>query len=234
MLKAAIEKIIDLKKPGFIEIDGKKYKDDSYSPVFEKFPNCLNVSNLTGLVDYANNPPEQWETDFFIHVADYNEVALYQGAIGDFQQRAAVIMAESRPCQFEFGKYLDPETFKIGLHSQFISNDDTAHILNFISHVKFGAESNIEDDGVTQTVTAKMGASSLMKETKIKPIVSLQPYRTFNEIEQPESEFLFRMKGDSDGLRLMLTECDGERWKQTAIQRIAEYLKTNTKVPVIA
>lgn len=66
-----------------------------------------------------------------------------------------------------------------------------------------------------------------MKDNKIvKPIVQLKPYRTFIEIDQPESEFLLRLH---DGMKVALYEADGGAWKLQARTNIAEYLKTELR-----
>ena len=68
-----------------------------------------------------------------------------------------------------------------------------------------------------------------------KPIVRLSPYRTFREIEQPESQFLLRIRTDDRGnAEVALFEADGGVWRNEARLRIAEYLKEHIKVSVIA
>lgn len=93
-----------------------------------------------------------------------------------------------------------------------------------------------EDDGVTQKAT--VGRSVAFKENKkIKPIVSLQPYRTFGDIEQPSSNFLFRLHQSHDGksVQCMLTEADGGVWKQVAMQSIKDWFeRQGLNVPIIA
>lgn len=56
----------------------------------------------------------------------------------------------------------------------------------------------------------------------IKPIVTLQPYRTFLEVEQPVSDFLLRV--DKEG-GIALHQADGGAWKLAAKRSIAAYLK---------
>lgn len=51
------------------------------------------------------------------------------------------------------------------------------------------------DNGVTQTVEARQGVS-LNAMVDVKPRVMLRPFRTFLEVEQPESEFLLRVDPD--------------------------------------
>ena len=79
------------------------------------------------------------------------------------------------------------------------------------------------DDGFTQTVVVRKGIVT-KGTTAVKPIVKLKPYRTFNEVDQPESEFLVRL---SDGAQVALYEADGGAWKLRARRNIADYLKEN-------
>ena len=51
--------------------------------------------------------------------------------------------------------------------------------------------------------------------------VELAPYRTFLEVEQPSSSFIFRMK---NGPRGAIFEADGGAWRNQAILNIKEYL----------
>ena len=55
--------------------------------------------------------------------------------------------------------------------------------------------------------------------------VTLRPYRTFTEVTQPESEFVFRMKDDSMSVYCALFEADGGAWKREAMKNIKEHLE---------
>lgn len=60
--------------------------------------------------------------------------------------------------------------------------------------------------------------------------VKLKPYRTFLEVDQPVSEFIFRMKQDKyDGVLCALFEADGGAWKMEATERIKKYLESELK-----
>jgi hypothetical protein len=55
--------------------------------------------------------------------------------------------------------------------------------------------------------------------------VNLAPYRTFQEIEQPSSPFLFRIKGTpGEGVQCALFEADGGAWRLDAVARIEAWL----------
>lgn len=59
---------------------------------------------------------------------------------------------------------------------------------------------------------------------EIKPRVMLRPFRTFLEVEQPESEFLLRVDPD-EGIGFF--EADGGIWKLEAKKNIADYFLKN-------
>jgi hypothetical protein len=52
--------------------------------------------------------------------------------------------------------------------------------------------SSSEDSGITQKVGMKTGAVLKTTET-LRPRVTLAPFRTFREVVQPASEFIFRV-----------------------------------------
>ena len=74
-------------------------------------------------------------------------------------------------------------------------------------------------------VTIKTGIASV-GEAEVPNPVTLAPYRTFPEIEQVESKFIFRMK---EGPLAAIFEADGGAWKNEAMKRIKEYLVENLK-----
>jgi hypothetical protein len=83
------------------------------------------------------------------------------------------------------------------------------------------------DDGVTQQVTTRKGLAFGVENTPVPRIVTLMPYRTFAEVDQPASTFILRLKqGQREGEppQAALFEADGGRWKLEAIQSIREYL----------
>ena len=59
---------------------------------------------------------------------------------------------------------------------------------------------------------------------EVKPRVLLRPFRTFLEVEQPESEFLLRVHPE-EGIGFF--EADGGIWKLEAKKNIADYFNTN-------
>lgn len=69
-----------------------------------------------------------------------------------------------------------------------------------------------------------MARVALNAVVEIKPRVMLRPFRTFLEVEQPESEFLLRVDPD-EGIGFF--EADGGIWKLEAKKNIADYFLKN-------
>lgn len=63
---------------------------------------------------------------------------------------------------------------------------------------------------------------SLQQNATIRPLVHLRPYRTFQELEQPDGLFLIRI--DERGITFV--EADGGMWKLSARKTIKAYLET--------
>ena len=94
------------------------------------------------------------------------------------------------------------------------------------------------DNGVSQQTVTTAGGVVLVGTAPVPNPVTLAPYRTFREIEQPESLFVLRMRTGKDGEKptAALFEADGGSWKLEAIKRIAAYLReqVGTSPAVIA
>ena len=107
------------------------------------------------------------------------------------------------------------------IRSKFIPNEDTQYLLDLLSRINKENGVTTNDNGVSQTVEARTGVS-LRQMLNIRPRVTLAPYRTFLEVEQPASEFLLRL--DNDG-NVGLFEADGGMWKQQAKKDILAYFE---------
>ena len=54
----------------------------------------------------------------------------------------------------------------------------------------------------------------------------LTPYRTFTEVQQPTSDFIFRLSdGRNDEVYCALYEADGGAWRSVAKENIRKYLE---------
>lgn len=80
-----------------------------------------------------------------------------------------------------------------------------------------------DDDGVSQKTTIKSGIANKTDVIVPNP-VKLRPYRTFAEIEQPQSSYVFRIQDSDRGPSFKLVEADGGLWKNATMKKIKDYL----------
>ena len=213
-----------------VEIDGQIFSERSMQPViFTPKADTLTVQSLLGFCAYVNSEFDGVKkNDVMVIVDDVNRVRLVSKLIGKDRERETLIEAKLRGVDtFSFGKFMTQEEFAIQFRSLFVPSkaNDTDYVLSFVSKLSGGTAITTEDDGVTQQVGVSRGVSGkLTGKESAKPIVKLAPYRTFREIEQPESEFLLRTHLDNNTPTVALFEADGGAWRITAMKRIAEYI----------
>jgi hypothetical protein len=77
---------------------------------------------------------------------------------------------------------------------------------------------------------------ALKSQEIVKPRIKLAPYRTFREVDQPVSDFVFRLRGRHEGTPMCaLFEADSGRWKLDAVSAVATWLSKNIEgIPVVA
>ena len=230
MLKELYTAIRGDAAPAVIEIKGRNYTSKNVVPVSTPTPAKLTVSTLTGLVDYIkSNVDELNVSSLLCHVESPSKVTLNSNLLGDFADRAVFLAAELHQLQIPLNKYLDAEAFNILLQSCFVEPEDPMKatdrgiVLKYAANVKTMVEGVMADDGVAQAVTVKKGIASVENVVLPNP-VTLRPYRTFVEVEQPASKFVFRAR-DDDGMEFMLVEADGGAWRGEAMKNIKEYLE---------
>lgn len=237
MIREAIDKIIEISKAEQFEIDGRKYTGKGIIPVKMPMPKELTVHTLSGIVDYLkNNIDAMKDSSLVIHVASPTEVNLY-GFFNKFSfcERPEFVRAVFDPPNIQSGQYTSLESFIIGLQAYFVPTETSASILKIIGNLKDETVMQFGDDGITQGVTAKTGIS-LSKIVPIPNPITLKPYRTFPEIDQPESLFVFRIRQqEKQPPACGLWEADNKLWKVIAVKRIADWLEDKVgTVPIIA
>ena len=85
-------------------------------------------------------------------------------------------------------------------------------------------EATFSDNGTTQQAVMKTGITT--KDNVLVPNpVNLIPYRTFLEVEQPASDFVFRVSEGRGGAPVFkLVAADGGVWKSQAVANVKAYL----------
>lgn len=225
-----IEKICEMSAPAVLNIDGLSYSSKSIHPVHDPMPDVLCINTLTGIVDFIGGIDGIKPGTTMIHVASETNVMLVGAIFGAFRNRDTYVHAKYANPTFRFGDWMDLENFIINIQAGFVQDDMTAAILKVVGNLKDETVTNFSDDGKTQAVTAKTGIAMVNKVAVPSPIM-LRPFRTFMEIEQPASTFIFRMRQQGNGQQpaCALFEADGKAWKLEAMQRIKKWLEANAK-----
>lgn len=234
--KEALEYLVNLgeKKEPIIQLNQGTFSRVSLNRVTEPVAAKLTVSTLTGLVDYIKTNVDQLQGKLLVQVKSPQEVALYSPLNVDREREKYVSAEAILPNNVTYERFLDTERFNIMLQSAFVDNKDKGILLKYTGLIQDDTVNTISDDGISQAVTIKTGVANVDKAVVPNP-VTLAPYRTFPEIIQPESKFIFRMK---EGPSAALFEADGGAWRNTAILGIKEYLKEalkeNENIEIIA
>lgn len=237
MDKEAIEKIQELVQNSQIVTagDGKQYSAMRMNPVqYVPKTDPINIASLKGFCDYLNNNFDVAASEkkklLMVIVEDVDNVQLVSEMNKTDHERECLVNAcvDSEMKTFPFGSFMPQEEFAIRFRSSFVEKDgdDTQYVLSFTSSLAGGIQVETSDDGVTQNVGVKKGVKgNLSEKQKAKSIVKLSPYRTFREINQPESQFLFRVRLDSDNMpTVALFEADGSAWRNEAKEEIQDYI----------
>ena len=224
MIEKALQYIVGLKKPEIETIGGEIYSDKPLHRVFyNPKAEAIEMGTLSSLVDYIKSGTDVMSDRMIIHVVSPTRVDLYSSLDADRQREVLVHVCAHVP-DFPFNKFIDHERFVIGVQSKFVPNEDSALLMKFAGTVEGGSIAEYGDDGISQKATVKTGLAS-KSDAVIPSPVSLRPYRTFTEVEQPESQFIFRMKEDDYGVQCALFEADGGAWRQVAMEYVKEFLE---------
>lgn len=229
MLKEALSYLVNLAKPTTLDIGQRKFLLDErggYSPVTEPWPRALDVCTLTSLVDILHHNRDGLNlAELYIHVESPTEVHVHRKLAGPENQRPMVYKVEAELPSLALGKYMGLEEFRIMLLAGFVATEELADVLTIAANYKEDSESAVVDTGITQRVTIKAGAGTI-ENVSLKPMYNLRPYRTFMEVEQPASNFIFRIR---QGGQAALFEADGGAWKYDARERVGSWLRNSLK-----
>lgn len=214
-MKEAIEKIEEMSSP-MVYTEGDHsyvlYADhtEELRPAIDS-PETVRLNSLDALVQLVKK--EQQNRQIFVSVTGHDEVDVYDSPSEDcrwkrnvlYNARAIDIPGWEPEVQMGF------DQAAVALMTRFQDGGDREYTLQLLSQITTGAKVTYTDNGVASTIVTQKGAA-LAQNTTIKPLVKLRPYRTFQEIEQPEGIFLIRISERGITFR----EADGGMWKLTA------------------
>lgn len=225
-LKEALQYAVDLgtraEKTEVVEICGKTYARGNLSR-YDKpvYADVVRASTLTALADYIENCAAEFRGNMIIHIVSPTKVRL-MSVLDKERNREILFETNAETSEFQFGQWYDQETFMISLQANFQMNDDLATVMKLAGNIEKKNETTFSDDGRTQTATMNVGIASKADVIVPNP-VELIPYRTFQEVAQPTSKFVFRI-GDKEVPAFKIVEAEGGIWRNEAIGNIKDYL----------
>lgn len=225
-LRDAIDRITELARPFTLEADGHQFcskplvevKPEQYAPI------SYGVDTLDALVKLILTEGLTLGRRLYVRVDSARRVTVtttYNGGeLRNPYQRFPLYEATSDVPGVTIGHSMSQEQAIVELQSLYAVTPDRDYLLSLLSRIDVNQGVSSVDNGISQEVSVKTGAV-LKEQTMVQPIVHLQPYRTFLEVEQPASDFLLRL--DKEG-HPALYEADGGAWKLEAKRSIAAYL----------
>ena len=194
--------------------------------ILEPKASMIEVTTLTGLVDYILSGIDTFKGTL-IHVVSPTRVELLSCDHGPHLQRDVYLTATAAVPRISFDSFMGQESFIIQSQSCFIhdNGDDLAIVVACAGNIRESAVKDTLDDGVSQVVSSRAGVARL-SDVVVPKQALLTPIRTFPELDQPTSSFVFRIQ---DGPKMALFEADGGAWKNEAMRWIKEYLSDELK-----
>ncbi|MGN0616487.1 hypothetical protein [Ruminococcus flavefaciens] len=222
MDRSAVEKIVELGAPNIHIEGGYVYSDKELKVIQEPKVRTLPFHTLSGLVYALLAEHENFVAPLLVSVTDEDTVTVHSAISSIDRMREVPYTVNAELIDIPFNRRLDYETMMITLKSKFVETPELLELVKLLGTITEENSAQLSDDGFTQTVVVRKGIA--LKDNKaVNPIVKLKPYRTFNEVEQPESQFLLRL---SEGGNVALYEADGGAWKLQARRNVADYLKS--------
>lgn len=227
MLKEFIEHIQKTTAPQIAQVEGHTFivaSDGDFNELRPEldFPATISLNSLDALVKLVKTEAVRAEHPLYITVPDHLTVQCFGSPHADqrFTRLTYYTACATDVPGWDAKVQLPFEEMQIALRTRFQETADTPYIQKLLSEISTGAKITFNDNGVATTIVTKKGIDLQANET-IRPIIKLRPYRTFQEVEQPESVFLIRI--NERGISFI--EADGGMWKLKARETVKAFLE---------
>lgn len=187
-------------------------------------PDMLPLTSLDALVKLVKTEALKADDSkpLYITIPDHTTVRCFTQPDGEaryfrqffYEAKATDVPGWEEKVQLPF------EEMQIALRTRFQETPDAIYAMKLLSDITTGGKITYNDNGIATSVVTKKGIDLQANET-IRPIVTLKPYRTFQEVEQPESTFLIRV--NERGITFI--ESDGGMWKLHARETVKKFLE---------
>lgn len=226
MLRNFVNRIVELAAPTHFEIRGQHYANCNLTriPEYKDMPESITVNGLDSVCKLVRKEADAIGRGIFIQIESHDRVKVFSTYDEQYDRSYLYKCCADTP-GVTVGRFQAYENAVIELRSLYIPNEGSKYLLDLLKSITSESKIISNDNGVTQTVEAKRGIA-MSQMVEIKPRVALKPFRTFVEVEQPESEFLLRISDDGE---IGLYEADGGVWKLEATRNVAKYFEKELK-----
>ncbi len=223
MIKEALQWIVDQsEKTEFYYENGQQYTNKQLKKLSLPTRDTMEIATLSGLVEFIKSGFDH-DQRYLILIDNFNSIQVFT-ELNINKVREKVLQVTAELPDITFDRFMDTENFIIQLQSVFVATDERDKVLKLVGNLKTEGIKTQSDDGISQVVQVKQGVATVGNEVVPNPI-TLKPYRTFTEVTQPETEFVFRLRQNGNGeVGAALFEADGGVWKNIARASIKEYL----------
>jgi hypothetical protein len=242
MIEAALKYLIGLCRPTTLRIGERDYSTTAIHAIAQPRVVPLDFATLDGFCEFiiGENEGYDWgDAGCKVLVESPERVSFVSMVQEPWLDRDRFARAVP-PSEYKhpWGQYLDQEHFLIWLQSNFVPSDDSAALLRLVGNLRSERVATLVDDGTTQVASVKAGITKV-NEIEVKNPVTLRPFRTFAEVEQPQSKFIVRLRDAKEGMPpgVALFEVADYSWKLKAMLSIKQYLAAKlegSELPIFA
>lgn len=185
-------------------------------------PDTLPLNSLDALVKLVRTEAANMDSPLYITIPSHLTVRCFGQPDPDARYFRQVYYEAKATDVPGWGESVEMgfEEMQIALRTRFQETTDAVYAMKLLSDISTGSKVTFNNSGIATSVTAQKGVA-LQTNEAIRPIVTLRPYRTFQEVEQPESIFLIRVNERG----ISFTEADGGMWKLHAREIVKAFLE---------
>lgn len=125
---------------------------------------------------------------------------------------------------FPLGQFMDAEEFSVNLRARTADGGDREKLLAAMEKVTLGQTKSVTRLGAVARLEIKVAGQEDAAHHELPLAWNLALRRTFPEIDQPQGEYVLRVKLDGDQPEFCLVDGGGGTWKHAACVAIRSYL----------
>lgn len=228
--KSFIEKLEELwKADKIVTVGGLPYAVNSLKAVPEPTPAPVEVTSLSSIKSLVYPEP------VLFNVINPHRIMVLSYNLNVWKQRHCYAIADVAKFipPFKEDRYLSVKDAVVNLNTCFHRDKALENLLSLVSSIKVESDNEIDDDGITQTVSAKEGVV-LKSKVNIPNPIKLKPITTFPEIEPSIKEYILRVSSNRhEGAQVALHPVQSRVWDLEIMNKIREFLKQDNEQLVI-